>query len=144
MKVLRSIRADEGGATTVEFALIGPMMIAAMLGVLQVGMAMWSYNTLRSVAHDAARYAVVNYQTANQLTTSQISDYARSVATNPPYGLQDSNLTVTAVTAATQRVSGATEVTLTISYTVPTVLSLVGMNDIPMSYSRPIFLTNAT
>lgn len=144
MSFLNTLWRDQRGATAVEFALVGPTMIAAMLGVVQVGMAMWSYNTLRGVAHDAARYAVVNYQATTRITNSQIVDYTRSVATNPPYGLLASNLTVTVVNATTQRVTGATELTMTITYSVPTVLSLLGLGDLPMSYSRPIFLTNNT
>ena len=144
MNLLRSLKRDESGVTAVEFSLLGPVMIASMLGVLQIGTAMWSYNSMRSIAHDIARFAVVNYQTSNRLTNSQIADATRSIATHSPYGLYDDNLTVTVVDATTQRVTGATELTLTISYSVPTVLSLVGLGDIPMSYSRPVFLTQAT
>jgi len=144
MKFFRKLWRDASGVTAVEFSLLGPVMITAMLGVLQIGTAMWSYNSMRSVAHDAARFAVVNYQTGNRLTESQVADYVRSVATNSPYGLDNNNLTITVAAAGTQRVTGATELTMTISYAVPTVLSLIGLNDIPMSYSRPVFLTNAS
>lgn len=140
MKLFRLLRRNKDGAATVEFGLLGPMMITAMLGVMQIGTAMWSYNSLRSIASDTARYAVVNYQASNKLSTSSISSYASSVATASPYGLTGSSLTVTVASSPTSRIAGTSEMTLTLQYNVPTLLSLVGVGDIPLSYSRPIFL----
>lgn len=140
MKVFSQIRRNSDGAATVEFALLGPIMITMMMAVLQFGMAMWSYNSLRGVASDVARYAVINYQTNNKLTTSQLRDYTEAVATQAPYGMMLENLTITVDQATTQRVSGATELTLTVNYNFPTLLSVVGVGSIPMSFSRPIFL----
>lgn len=131
---------DTGGAATVEFALLGPIMLILMMGVLQFGMAMWSYNSLRGIASDVARWSVVNYQTNNKVTASQIRDYTESVATQAPYGMGLQNLTITVAAAGTQRVSGATELTLTINYNFPTLLAIAGVGDIPMTFSRPIFL----
>lgn len=138
--LLAKVLRDERGATAVEFALLGPVMITLMLAVLQVGIALWSYNSMRSIASDIARYAVVNYQGNNKLTTTQIQTYARSTAISTPYGLTDANLSITVVTATTQRVSNATEMTMTINYSVPTIASIIGIGDIPMTYSRPIFV----
>lgn len=139
-RIIARILRDERGATAVEFALLGPVMITLMLAVLQVGIALWSYNSMRSIASDIARYAVVNYQGNNKLTTTQIQTYARSTAISTPYGLTDANLSISVVTATTQRVSNATEMTMTINYSVPTIASIVGMGNIPMTYSRPIFV----
>lgn len=140
MKLVSRLKRDTGGATTVEFALLGPVMITMMLGVLQTGIAMWSYNSLRAIASDTARYAVVNYQANSKLQNSQIQNFGRTTAITTPYGLTDANLTITVENAATQRVSSAKELTLSISYSAPTVLGVIGVGNIPMSYSRPIFL----
>jgi Flp pilus assembly protein TadG len=139
-RFLARIVRDQRGATAVEFALLGPVMVTLMLAVLQIGIALWSYNSMRSIASDIARYAVVNYQGANKLSTSQIQTYARSTAISTPYGLTDANLSITVVTATTQRVSNATELTMTINYSVPTIASIIGMGNIPMTYTRPIFV----
>ncbi len=139
-RFLRLLRRDDRGSAAVEFALIGPALIGMMFGVLQVGIGMQNYNALRGAAGDVARYAVVNYQTANRLTETQLTNYARTVATGSPYGLIADRLTATVIEAPTQRVAGATEMTITYSYAVPTVLAVVGVGDIPISYSRPIFL----
>lgn len=137
---LSTLLQDRQGAVAVEFALVGPMIITLMLGVLQIGMALWSYNSMRSIASDLARYAVVNYQGNNKLTATQIQTFGRAMAVSTPYGLSASQLDLTVVTASSQRVSNATELTLTINYTVPTLLSIAGVGNIPMTYSRPIFL----
>lgn len=143
MSKITSLIRDGRGAVTVEFALIGPVLIAMMLGVLQFGLGMQNYNALRSASADVARYAVVNYQTSNKLTDSQLQNYMRSVATRSPYNLIDKRLEVSIANATTQRVTGATEKTITLSYTIPTMLSFVGIDDIPLTYSRPVFLLNS-
>lgn len=132
--------SNRQGSVAIEFALIGPALIAMMLAVLQFGIGMQNYNAMRSVSADVARYAAVNYQTNNKLTDTQLQSYARSVATTPPYNLVDSRLQVTVANAAVQRVTGATEKTITMSYSVSSFLTFFGMNDIPLSYNRPVFL----
>ena len=112
----------------------------ATVCVLQIGIGMQNYNAMRGISADVARYAVVNYQTANRLSTSQLEDYTRSVAASPPYGLTRGRLTATVSTAATQRVAGATEYSVALTYNVPSVLGNMGMQDIPLNYTRPIFV----
>ncbi len=136
---IRLFRERQGSAA-IEFALIGPIFITMFMGVLQIGIGMQNYNAMRGISADVARYAVVNYQTANRLSTSQLEDYARSVAASPPYGLTRSRLTANVSTASTQRVAGATEYTVTLTYSVPSVLGIMGMQDIPLNYARPIFV----
>lgn len=134
------LSSDRSGSVVIEFALIGPTLIAMLFGVLQIGLAMQNYNALRSASADAARYAVVNYQALNNLNDTQIAARARSLAVSPPYGLISANLTVSLQTATTQRVAGATEKTLSLTYNIPTVLSIIGFGRIPITYNRPIFL----
>lgn len=136
---IRLLRERQGSAA-IEFALIGPIFITMFMGVLQIGIGMQNYNAMRGISADVARYAVVNYQTANRLSTSQLEDYTRSVAASPPYGLTRGRLTATVSTAATQRVAGATEYSVALTYNVPSVLGIMGMQDIPLNYTRPIFV----
>lgn len=139
---MRGLSRNAEGAVTVEFALIGPLFIALMLGVMQIGIGMQNYNAMRSIASDALRYSVVNYQTNNDLTDTQVRDYTRSIATTSPYGLDTSRLAVSVDPVATPRVIGTIEKTLTITYSVPTVLSIIGFTDFPITYSQSIFLMN--
>lgn len=138
--VLGRLRRSDDGSVIVEFALLAPLFIGLFMGVLQIGVGMQNYNALRGISGDVARYAVVNYQTSNRLTTSQLQDYANGVATQAPYGLVRSRFTATINTATTQRVTNAVEYTVTLRYTVPTVLNVLGVDEIPITFTRPIFV----
>lgn len=124
----------------VEFALLGPLLIAMMLGVLQVGIAMQSYNAIRNVSADVARHAAVQYQTENLLSNSQIRQVALTTAVNSPYLLDRDGLDVSVETAMTQRVTGATELTLEIAYEVPSILTMMGWASPTIEFERPIFV----
>jgi Flp pilus assembly protein TadG len=131
----------------VEFALIGPAMLAMLFGVLQFGIGMQNYNALRGISADVARYAVIDAQDAAAQsdmtmrdTNTQLEDYAKEIAKVPPYGLQESRLTVT-ITSVPTRVEGTSERTIDIRYNVPSMLGMIGINSIPITYSRPVFIS---
>lgn len=134
------LRNDDSGSAAIEFALIGPAFLGMFMGILQIGLGMQNYNALRSISADVSRYAVVNYQTSNRLSTAQLQTYANSIATAPPYGLTSSRFTSAVTTAGTQRVAGATEYTIQLTYQIPSLLQVIGIGEIPLSYSRPIFV----
>lgn len=134
------ISRSSQGAAAIELALVAPALLGMLLGVFQIGITMQNYNALRSATADVARFAAVNYQTANKLSDTQLSNYARSVATGDQYGLAASRIVVTVIDAPSQRISGATEKTITFSYLSPTVLSVIGLPDFAITYSRPVFL----
>lgn len=140
LQTLRRIARDRRGSAAVEFALLGGFMIALLLAVLQVGIAMQQYNALRGVGGEVARYAVVQYQAHNELSNTQLSIYARSLATRPPYRLPADGMTVSIEDAPTQNVDGAMELRLQIQTQVTSMLGLVGLQDFYISYSRPIFI----
>lgn len=137
---LARVRKDDTGSVLVEFAIIGPAMLAMMLAVFQIGIGMQNYNAMRSIAAETARHAIVNYQTGNKLSNLQLADHAKTVGISPPYSLQYDRLAANVSDAGVQRVSGAKELTVTLTYRVPTVLGVIGIGDIPMSFSRPIFV----
>ena len=139
-KWLARLRKDREGSVAVEFAIIGPTMLAMMLGVFQIGIGMQNYNAMRSIAAETARHAIVNYQTGNKLSNSQLADHAKTVGISPPYSLNYDRLAAAVTDASVQRVSGAKELTVTLTYRVPTILGIIGFGDIPLSFSRPIFV----
>ena len=139
-RLLRRLLAARDGSTIVELGLLAPLMCALLLGELQVGIGMHSYNALRGISSDVARYAIVQYQTDNELGNSQLTDYARSVAISAPYGLQDSDVHVSVLHATTHRVAGAKELTFTITYTIDSFLGVIGLQDFSISFTRPIFV----
>lgn len=131
---------DASGSAAIEFALIGPAFIGMFMGVLQLGMGMQNYNALRSISADVSRYAVVNYQTRNRLNTAQLQDYAHGIASAPPYGLIRARFAVQITVAANQRVTGANEYNVHLTYRIPTFLAIFNISDIPLTYDRPIFV----
>lgn len=140
-RILRKLWRECGGSTIVEFALLAPVLLTLLLGVIQIGIGMQEYNALRSVAGDVARYAVVNYQANNRISTADLTTYATQIAKASPYNLPAQGLQVTITTPET-RVVGTTELSFTIRAQVNNIIEFVDFNDYYISYSRPIFLIN--
>lgn len=139
-KFLHLLR-DESGSMAIEFALLVPALVAMLLGVFQIGMTMHSYNAMRSAAADIARYTVVQYQGGNFRTETDLTTTARAVATAAPYSLNSARLSKAEVKRSdNQRVAGTTEMTVTLVYSSPSVMNLIGVGDIPLRFSQPVFL----
>jgi hypothetical protein len=106
---------------------------------------MWSYNSLRSVVADTARYTMVEYQKGNQLSPDQIESKAIALAVNSPYDFNIDHITMDAPTAISSGdsnyIAGMTGYSLTMSYTPPTVLDFTGISAPTLTVSRPIYVT---
>lgn len=137
---LHHLARDCRGATVLEFAFLAPVLFAMMFGVLQIGLGMQAYNSLRAIAGDTARSAVTAYQINTNPDAATIENNGRAIATTPPYGLTSDDLTLHVEEATVQRVAGAKEFTISMRYYVPSLLTVIGIDDIPISYSRPIFV----
>ena len=137
---LRRLRGDTVGAAAIEFALLGPAFIVMMLGVLQVGMGLQSYNAMRNLSADVARYSMVQYQTGNQISNSQIRTWSRNHAQGAPYMLDPERLGVVVDDAGTQRVAGASEKSITVTYRITSVLEFIDIDGPTLNFNRPVFL----
>ncbi len=137
---IKTILRDDRGASAVEFALLAPIFLLMLVGVLQVGMAMQNYNALRGVSADVARYAMVQYQTGNTVSNSQLETWAENQALGAPYMLDQNRINATVTTPGTQRVTGATELQVVMSYQLDNVLGFAGIEFPFVTYTRPIFL----
>lgn len=140
---LSRLITDRRGAAAVEFGLLAPAFLLMFIGVLQVGVGMQAYNSLRQVSSQTAREVSVQYQTDNRLSNSQIAQVATANATSAPYILSSDRLTVTVELAGTQRVPAARELTLEFRYQVPTFLDFAGIEGPELTYTRPIFVSDA-
>ena len=141
--LIRKLRRHDGGSVAVEFALVGPLLIGMLMGVMQIGIGMQNYNALRGISADVARYAVINYQTGNQLNTSQLEEYSTGLATAAPYGLSHDRFMAQVSLATTQRVAGARELTVRLTYNIPTFLGIFGVDEFPVVYTRPVFVVGS-
>jgi Flp pilus assembly protein TadG len=136
---LRDLIANDRGATIVEFAVIAPVLITMMIGVLQVGAWVQAYNGVRNVVNDTARFAMVEYQRGNKVSDDAIEDRALEIATSGKYNL-DPSLVLPTVSAKATQVSGVKQLNLQISYTAPDFLPIVQTVAPRIQYSRDLFL----
>ena len=136
---LRLLRSDRSGSAIIEFGILAPAIVTLLLGVVQVGMWMQTYNALRSVAAESGRYVAVEYQKTNRISNVRMALWARDRAISD-YMFEGSQLSTSVVDASTQSITGVTEKTLTLNYTMDSFMDIVGIDDIPVSFSRPIFV----
>jgi Flp pilus assembly protein TadG len=79
-------RGRQRGQALVEFAVVMPVIVFAILGLLDLGRAIYSYNTLAQSARQAARTAIVNQTEATVKATA--------IASGATLGLTTTNVDV--------------------------------------------------
>lgn len=139
-RILSHLRSDCRGSMAVEFALLAPVFLTLIFGVLHVGMALQNYNAVRNLSADVARYALIAHQSGNTLSTSQLRTYAVTHGQGPPYLLHASRIDAVVTTPTVQRVAGAIEYQIVITYEVDSLLDFADIEAPTLSYTRPIFL----
>lgn len=145
-RYLRDLCRNQRGGAAVEFALVAPVFIAMLLGILQIAVGMQSYNALRNIASDAARHALVESQvtTPTDIDTfrADLDTWATTRATSSPYLLRSDLIDVTVTEPTTQRVADATELSIALSYEVPTFLTFMGWTSPTITFTRPVFISS--
>lgn len=75
---LRALAAAREGATAVEFAIVGPVLLLLLFGIIETGRGLWTQNALNYAVEQAARCAAIDK--INCGTTTQIRAYAATIA----------------------------------------------------------------
>jgi Flp pilus assembly protein TadG len=75
------------GQTVVEFALVVPVFLLLVFGVLDFGRAVYEYNTIVNAARQGARYGIINF-------TDGPGIKAAAKAAAGPLGIADANITI--------------------------------------------------
>ena len=140
---LNRLARDNRGAMVVEFALLAPVFLLLVFGVLYAGMGLQSYNAIRNLSADVSRYAVVQQQAGNNVTTTALRSYALSRGQGAPYLLRVNRLNAYITTPTTQRVAGVRELKVQITYEMDNLLGFAGISAPFINYSRPIFLAES-
>jgi Flp pilus assembly protein TadG len=140
-RLVSSLARNRDGAAAIEFGIIAPVFLMLLLGVFQVGVWMQAYNAMRNAVSATARRVAVEYQTDNKLTDSQIANTGLAVATTSPYMLDENLIEVDVDTPASQPFPGARELTLTLTYQMPSFLKFAGISGPSVSYSRSMFVS---
>ena len=148
MRLLRQSRsatfiAEKRGGVLVEFALLAPIFITLLVGVVQIGLHIQNANAVRNLASDGARFAVIEYQRGQQSPTEIIETWIRSRGVGGRYNLNTDRLGVT-VTTQTSRIPDTIEMNIQITYDAPDFLAFVDGDILQLKYERPVFLLEPT
>lgn len=135
----RSMLKDSQGSAMVEFAILAPTIFALLIGVFQIGLQMFGYNAIRSIAADTARFTIIEYQKRDILVAEQIENKAYALAVNAPYGLNVDNLTAT-VTTPTTDITGTKKFQIDLTYVGPNPLSFFGVPNPTMRTTRVVYV----
>lgn len=138
---LMAAASDRRGSVLVEFALLAPVFLTLLVGVIQIGLHIQNSNAVRNLASDGARFAVVEYQRNQKSSTSIIETWIRSQGVGPKYNLNTDRLGVSVTTQST-RITGTTEMKISITYDAPDFLAFVPGDVLQLTYERPVFLLN--
>lgn len=119
------MRRGERGQATVELALVVPVLLLILFGIMEFGRIFSSYLIVTNAAREGARWAAVGAD-----DTAIVEQVENAAA-----GLDLSRLTVTITPAAGGRVSGV-QATVTVDYAVDLVtpvLSGIAPNPFPLT-----------
>jgi Flp pilus assembly protein TadG len=93
MRVLR----EGDGVAAIEFALTVPVLLVALLGIIEFGRVLWAQNALHYAVEEAARCATIDLTTCGN--TSETQTYA---STASGYGFPTGAFTVTVAACGNQ------------------------------------------
>ncbi len=72
-------KSGAAGTTIVEFAIISIAFFLLIIGLLDVGRGIWTYNSLSAVAREGTRYAIVNGSfNTTPATAKDVSDLVKN------------------------------------------------------------------
>ncbi|HXF50068.1 MAG TPA: TadE/TadG family type IV pilus assembly protein [Dehalococcoidia bacterium] len=117
---------DHRGQSLVEFAVVAPVFLMIVLGLVDGARAVWHYNTLAQATREGTRYAIVR----SGATASQIESVVREHAS----GLDQNDLTVT-VSFPDGDSKPGDRVDVRASYRFDPLFDLVGLPGITMTSS---------
>lgn len=120
MKTRRRLQS-ESGASAVEFALLLPVLVMILFGIIEFGFAMYRQTILTNASREGARLGIV--QSTPPITAGQINAAIDTYLT--PAGINPADVSRAIIPGA---VTGApVRVTLTLPYTFVTLPQLTGV-----------------
>lgn len=113
----RRRRREERGAAAVEFALVVPILVVLLFGIVNVGIVLAQQLSLSNSARQAARFAVVDIEGR---TCGDIELEARGAAETVGMKSTDPTYALTGATGTCERPcadsTGTTDLTVTLTY----------------------------
>jgi Flp pilus assembly protein TadG len=114
--LIRKFRGCRRGTAAIEFAFVAPVFIILVMGIFEMGRAMWIKATMQYALEETARYAVVN----TSVSTATLEAYAASRISG--IFVNSGSVSVSATTSIS---AGTTYVLLTASYSFNTLVPIV-------------------
>ncbi len=118
---ITSLLKDKSGSNVVEFAIVAPLLLLIILGIMQFGMILFTYNNMVQAAREAARTLAVQETTATD---------AQQIALNQ-LGFSGLPFTVTICEPDTVPCAGNPASDVSVTITVPlseaTIVDILGL-----------------
>ncbi len=135
-------RSSERGQELVEFALLLPLLLLLLFGIIEFGIAVLAYNTISNVGREVARYGVVNPR------PDSITEFIGADSGYSPdlqrwmTGIITENLAITPTLTGGDALSSTVSVTVTYRHpllTGPVILAVGGHPEITMQTVTTMF-----
>lgn len=86
MRQLRRFHADDSAASAVEFALVVPVMILFLLGIIDVGRFIWNTNEIEKAVQIGTRWAVATDIVPGDDNANGLKNYSFAISGGIPQG----------------------------------------------------------
>lgn len=116
----RSLRRCRRGVTSVEFALVGLLLLTWIFGIIEAARAFWTYQIIEEVAIEGARCMAVlapGCSASGAYSASAAQTFIIGVASNRGLTLTATNLNLAARPANCAGTGGFSKVTITYQFT---------------------------
>jgi Flp pilus assembly protein TadG len=113
-------RASERGAVAVEFAIVAPVLVMLLLGIVEFSRVYNAQASLSAAAREGVRVMAIT----GNVTTAKSAAKTAAVSLKP--GLQDANISFGAACPSTVSTGTSPQATITITYSLSTLTGIAG------------------
>jgi Flp pilus assembly protein TadG len=125
----KDIRADQRGASVIEFALLAPVLVGFIIGISQLGLLFFANAGLGNAVSEGARLATLYPRPTNEQIAARIND--RKFGLDPAY--------VSGPTIVEGVADGAPYAEITMTYAAPLNFLFYNVGPIRLSKTRRVY-----